>query len=85
MDIKNIDRKDMIRINLDLKLISGQTIIEDLADMLSLLNFTAFNFKIGPGLVFLVYSTALSELPFPSIWAVLFFLMLFTVGFNSQV
>ncbi|XP_056016851.1 sodium-dependent proline transporter-like [Ostrea edulis] len=40
--------------------------------------------QAGPGLVFLVYSTALSELPFPSIWAVLFFFMLFTVGFNSQ-
>jgi SNF family Na+-dependent transporter len=33
----------------------------------------------------MVYPEALATLPLPQIWSVLFFLMLFTVGLNSQV
>ncbi|XP_056000421.1 sodium-dependent proline transporter-like [Ostrea edulis] len=40
--------------------------------------------QAGPGLAFLVYPAALSELPFPNVWAVVFFVMLFTVGLDSQ-
>ncbi|KAM3171972.1 hypothetical protein ACTXT7_015503 [Hymenolepis weldensis] len=40
--------------------------------------------KAGPGLAFVVYPEALSQMPFPSIWSVFFFFMLSTVGMGSQ-
>ncbi|XP_048776098.2 sodium-dependent proline transporter-like [Ostrea edulis] len=38
----------------------------------------------GPGLVFVAYPEAIIKLPMPHMWGVLFFLMLITVGMDSQ-
>lgn len=38
----------------------------------------------GTGLAFIAYPDALASMPLPQLWAVLFFLVLFTVGLDSQ-
>ena len=38
----------------------------------------------GPGLVFVVFPQALSNLPLPQIWSVIFFAMLVMPGVDSQ-
>ncbi len=39
----------------------------------------------GKGLAFITYPETILHMPYPAIWAVLFFLMLFTLGLDSNV
>ena len=39
----------------------------------------------GQGLVFVVYPEAISTLPYPNVWAIVFFLMLLTLGLDSSM
>jgi SNF family Na+-dependent transporter len=40
---------------------------------------------LGPGLVFIVYPEGIATLPGAPFWAVIFFLMLLTLGLDSSV
>ncbi|BFZ19235.1 hypothetical protein BsWGS_22274 [Bradybaena similaris] len=64
---------------------AGFAIFTVLGHMAHTLNVTVSTFtSAGPGLAFVVYPEAISYLPVPQLWGVLFFVMLFTVALDSQ-
>lgn len=42
-------------------------------------------YLVGPGLGFVVFPESIAQMPGASVWAVMFFFMLFTLGLDSQV
>ncbi|KAL5291317.1 hypothetical protein ACFFRR_010613 [Megaselia abdita] len=58
----------------------------------AVLGFMAHNIDVpvsevvqsGPGLAFIAYPEAVLNMPWPHVWSILFFLMMFTLGMGSQ-
>lgn len=42
-------------------------------------------FSAGPGLSFITYPHVVASMPVPQLWAVFFFLLILTLGLDSQV
>lgn len=51
----------------------------------SLNHYNNSDLVTGPGLTFVVYPEALTTMPLPPLWSCLFFFMMTTLGFSSEV
>ncbi|CAG0913817.1 unnamed protein product [Notodromas monacha] len=83
----NVYRDAMVVSVLDTatSIISGMVIFSILGAKAEELNIPIDDVvKDGPGLAFIAYPEALLRLPFPQLWTVLFFLMLFILGLDSE-
>lgn len=65
-------------INLEIKHAAHFALLKNMLTCTSHIN-------VGPGLGFVVYPEALSYLPGQNLWAVIFFVMLLSVGLDTQV
>ena len=48
------------------------------------MSFVLFQSASGTGLAFILFTEAVNQFPGGNFWAVLFFMMLFTLGLDSQ-
>uniref|UniRef100_A0A4W3GLF2 Transporter n=1 Tax=Callorhinchus milii TaxID=7868 RepID=A0A4W3GLF2_CALMI len=70
---------------------SGTSFLSGFA-IFSVLGFMAYEEKVhisevaeaGPGLAFIIYPRAVNMMPYPQLWACLFFLMIILMGLDSQ-
>ncbi|CAL8107713.1 unnamed protein product [Calicophoron daubneyi] len=72
-------------INCATSVYAGFVIFANLGFMAHVKNTTVSEVaRSGPGLAFVVYPEAMTNMPLPSLWSILFFFMMCTLGFGSQ-
>lgn len=65
--------------------VGGLVVFTTFGAMAKSIGSTVENIAIsGYGLAFIIYPEALSNMPFTHVWSILFFLMLFTLGLDSE-